>query len=931
MNSKRATAWVLSLLLFASVVSAQGEKGKIVGTVIDDYNAMTLPMCPVTVVGTDTEVFTQLDGQFNLELDPGTYKIKVEFPAYETKTVSVEVVAGETQNLNIVLGLVRFAEEVLVTAEAATPELYTSEAQLVERKKANVIADNLAREEMTKNADSTAASAMQRVTGISVVDNQYVFVRGLGERYSNTTLNGSIMPTTEPDKKVVPLDLFPTGLVESIQVVKSYLPDKPADFAGGLVMIEPRNFPDARTMNVGMNFGTNGQTTFDPYLNYPGGSTDWAGIDDGTRALPAIIPNEKVVRGSALTDRGFSPGELETFGKSFANTWEPRLNSSASPNQSYSLVYGDSGEKLGGIFSFTYKNDNQYVEEEQNFYKVSADTIALQNDYDFKTSTNKVTMGMVGNLAYRFSPNNRIAWENFYSRNSKNETRTFEGFNKDIRTDIRNSRLYWIEEGLFSTKFSGQHFVQDLSNSQADWRFTYSKADRDEPDLREVLYEYRPSIDDFVLADESQSGFRMYNGLDDHVYDFAFDWSVFTTQWNGLPAMVKFGPALTYRERDFASRRFRFTPRNTIGVDLTQSPEVLFSEQNLSGPNPVFELNEETRRTDAYTADHKIYAAYGMVDLPLADDWRFVGGVRIEKSEQNVISFDPFAPAAIPTASNLDNTDVLPGISVIYRLNDSMNLRGGLSRTVNRPEFRELAEFEFTDVVGGRAVVGNPDLQRALISNYDVRWEWFPSASEVIAASVFYKDFTDPIERTVQATAQLRTSYQNANGAVNKGFELEARKGFGRWFFAGVNYTFVDSNIELSREAGDVQTTLERPLAGQSQNVFNGMFEFNVPEASQQGNLRGEGYFLSGLSVRALVNFFGDRISDVGSLGLPDIIEGGRTGLDITAVYRLHGIAFRFSAENLLNTEHLYTQGGETQRLFKLGRTFAFGLGYAVF
>jgi outer membrane receptor protein involved in Fe transport len=303
----------------------------------------------------------------------------------------------------------------------------------------------------------------------------------------------------------------------------------------------------------------------------------------------------------------------------------------------------------------------------------------------------------------------------------------------------------------------------------------------------------------------------------------------------------------------------------------------------------------------------------------------------VEKSEQNVNSFDPFAPEAIPTASELDNTDVLPGISVIYRLNDSMNLRGGLSRTVNRPEFRELAEFEFTDVVGGRAVVGNPDLRRALISNYDIRWEWFPSASEVIAASVFFKDFTDPIERTVQATAQLRTSYQNAEGATNTGFELEARKNFSRWFFAGVNYTFVDSNIELSRETGDVQTTLVRPLAGQSQHVFNGIFEFSIPEASQQGNLRGEGYFLSGLSLRALFNFFDDRISDVGSLGLPDIVEGGRGNLDLVAVYRFGGVVFRFSAENLLNPGHLYTQGGETQRLFKLGRSYGFSLGYAAF
>jgi outer membrane receptor protein involved in Fe transport len=323
-----------------------------------------------------------------------------------------------------------------------------------------------------------------------------------------------------------------------------------------------------------------------------------------------------------------------------------------------------------------------------------------------------------------------------------------------------------------------------------------------------------------------------------------------------------------------------------------------------------------------------------MVDLPLADDWRFVGGVRVESSKQNVLTFDPFNAARPPIESSLDNTDVLPGLNIIYRLNDGMNLRGGYSQTVNRPEFRELAPFEFTDVVGGRAVVGNPDLRRALIRNADVRWEWFPSGSEVIAASFFYKDFEDPIERVVEATAQLRTSFQNALGAVNKGLELEARKNIGQWFFSAANYTFVDSAIELERGTAQVQTSLDRPLAGQSKNVFNGIFEFHIPEGkaiSSGGVIPAEGYFLGGLSVRLLYNFNGDRITDVGSLGLPDIIEEGRGRFDLVAVWRYNSLVFRFSADNLNDPEHLYTQGGELQRSFKFGRTFTFSLGYAVF
>ncbi|HEY7816723.1 MAG TPA: TonB-dependent receptor, partial [Vicinamibacteria bacterium] len=502
---------------------------------------------------------------------------------------------------------------------------------------------------------------------------------------------------------------------------------------------------------------------------------------------------------------------------------------------------------------------------------------------------------------------NRIAFENFYTHNSQNETRVFQGFNQDINTEIRDSRLYWIEESVYSGKVSGEHYIADLSNSRLDWRGSFSTAVRDEPDLRETLYEFDPAIDEFVLADESQSGFRMFNDLQDHVYEVGADWSLYTTQWSGLPAMIKVGPYVQYRDRDFSSRRFRLVNIAPGRFDISQPPESLFTAQNI-GPN--FELREETRATDTYTADQTILAGYGMIDLPFSERWRFVGGARVEKSEQNVETFDLFAVDPTTIVSNLDDTDVLPGLNLIYALNGGQNLRFGYSRTVHRPEFRELAPFEFTDVVGGRATVGNPELQRALIANYDLRWEWFPSGSEVIAASFFYKDFQDPIERTVQATAQLRTSFANAESATNVGFEIEAKKQLHPNVLVATNYTWVDSDIEIGRAAGEVQTSTSRPLAGQSQNVFNVMAEFLVPRFDS--------------SVRVLYNYFDDRIVDVGSLGLPDIIEEGREGLDLVAIKRLGDRAqFRFLFDNITDADYLFTQGGELQRRYHVGPTFA--------
>ena len=808
---RRRAACAFGLLALAASPAAAlqatgGETGTIAGVVRDGFNAMTLPAAPVTLVRSGTTVFTNPDGAFRVEAAAGPQEIRVAFSGFEEVVIPVEVIAGQTARLEVALTMERFTEEVVVTAEAVEAELFTAEAQLVERQRAAAISDNLGAEEMSSNADSNAASAMRRVAGLTVVDNQYVFVRGLGERYSNTTLNGATLPTTEPDKRVVPLDLFPTGLIESVSVVKSYLPDKPADFSGGLVEIDPLSFPAEPVLRFSMSQSMNTRTTFRDGLGYSGGGRDWLGFDDGTRSLPAAVPDAKVVRTSRFTEAGFTPAELETIGESFANVWSPQT-AQIGQGQSYSLVAGRSWERLGAIVSLTWSEDHQIQEEDRTFYSVSGGDLEAQNDYDFDLTTSKVSTGAVANLAWRFSGDHRIALENFYTHSAKNEARIFEGYNNDVGEDIRNTRLFWVEETILSNTLSGEHRFAALGSSLLEWSATLSQAVREEPDLRETLYEYNPAVSEFVLADESQSGFRMFNDLDDEILELGFDWSSFFTQWSELPAMVKAGPRLTRRTRDFSSRRFRLTPRIAGLVDITQAPEAIFTPENIGR---AYEVREETRPTDRYSAEQSVRAFYGMVDLPFTRNFRFIGGARVERSDQRVDTFDPFSATAGMITGRLEDTDFLPGLSAVYALSDRTNLRAGYSHTVNRPEFRELAPFEFTDVVGGRAVVGNPELKRALIRNVDLRIETFPGAGEVLAASLFTKRFTNPIERIVEPTAQLRTSFTNARGAQNTGVEFEGRRRLGR-FTASANYTWVRSEIDLEAVAGQVQTSLERP------------------------------------------------------------------------------------------------------------------------
>jgi outer membrane receptor protein involved in Fe transport len=916
--------WIGTLILLVVLAPARGGdaspagaagqagNGTVTGSVIDEYNGMKLPGVTVQVANGTQAVTTDLDGRFLLHLPVGRHELKVMLDGYRERAVAVDVASGKSVTVDVALGLAGYSENVTVTAEAINAETSSAAVQLLERQRAGVITDNLGSQEMTANADSHAAAALQRVTGLSLVDNQFVFVRGLGERYSNTTLNGATIPSTQPERKVVSLDIFPAALLENVSVVKSYSPDRSAEFAGGLVEIVPARMPSKPVLDVTYQIGANSATFGEAVVDHSSGGRDWLGLANGDRALPGIFPDRRVIRGGIYTPEVgiVDRSEIESLGESLANEWSPRAMD-GDANQGFSAAFGNRWGRFGALASLNQSYRHGYQEEDQTYYRVEESAgLTAFSEYEYRSAINTGSLAAVAGASVQATPQHRLGAQFFSTTRGERETRTFEGFNADAGRNLRNARLLWREENLRTTQVSGDHLFQNLSNSQLDWRVSASSASRDEPDLRETLYEQIGAT--YQLADESQSGLRMFNDLDEDTIDVHVNWSAFFANWSGLPTMVKFGPGYTRRQRDFASRRFRFIPLDIRGFDLTQAPEELFTPANIGR---YFELREETRSTDFYDAGQETVAFYGMLDLPLANRWRIVSGARVERFHQLVTTFDLFDTDTATVDAEIEETDLFPAVNLVYAVRADQNLRFGFSQTVNRPEFRELAPFEFTDIVGGRAVVGNPDLTRALIRNYDARWEWFPGAEQIVAASLFYKDFSDPIERFVEPTAQLRTSYTNAASARNVGIELEARRRLGRLFHIGANYTFVDSQITLAPAQTNVLTTLERPLAGTSRHVLNGLFEVRVGRSSG----------------RVLVNYFDDRIADVGSLGLPDIIEEGRASLDLVFSQRVGPLNIRFSADNVTDEPISFTQGGQSQRLFTLGRTLMLEFGYSAF
>lgn len=899
---------------------------RITGIVRDEVNAITLPGIPVEVVDTKQVVYTDIDGRYVVDVPPGEHELKISMDGYQTKTIKITAGAERNLTVNVALAMNRFAETVTVSVEPIDAPTSSAEAQLVERKQAAVITDNLGSQDMKANGDSDAAAAMSRVTGLSIVDSQYVFVRGLGERYSNTTLAGSVLPTTEPDKKVVPLDLFPSGLIDSVQVSKSYTPDRSSEFAGGLVQISPMKLPTRPLVDISYGMSHYSTATGKSLPFSPLGTGDWRGYDGGARALPAGFPANKIVRRGIFTPEvGYSADEISNLGRQLAgSSWRP-VSKNGAPGQNWGLALGNRFGKLGVVASVSQSYKEQGVTERRQFFRVaegSGSDVQLESasDYTMQFGTQKAQLGIVGNLAYQVTPAHRLFVDNFYTHTGKDEGRIFEGYNLDNNRQYRNYRLQYVEEGLMSNAVGGDHFFRGLANSRLDWRVTSARATRDEPRLREALYEYIPpaagaATPPFVLADESQAGFQMFNALNDDTVDVGANWSSFFT--GARATQLKVGFSVVDRSRDFVSRRFRFIPitatkDGALPFNNLLTPEELYTPENVG---TAFRFNEETRPTDAYDGNQTTAAGYGMVDVAFSATSRLVAGARVERFVQEVNTFDPFGLFERTLTATNRNTDVFPAVNFVKALNGNSNLRLSYSTTVNRPEFRELAEFEFTDVVGNRAVRGNPDLKRALIQNVDGRWELFSGARGVLASSVFFKYFDQPIETVVLGAAQPIATYQNADHARNLGIELEAARQLTRHFFVNVNYTFVDSNITLRPEQTTTQTSLSRALVGQSGNLFNVVLE---------GQVRA-------FTARLLFNYVGDRISEAGANEAPDVIEQGRGTLDFALQQRLGKMTVRVNVENLTNPTYRFTQGGLDARAFKLGRTTSVSFGFSAF
>lgn len=907
------------------------------GRVVEKATGDGIYELTVQVAGRDQQTTTNEKGEFALALPPGTYTLEFVSEFYDKQSLAITIPAAGNLVLAAPVALKLSGAPTEVTAETVVirePDQKGAAAQLQSRREASTVSDSVSSEDIRKSADSSASQVASRVVGATVVGDRFVYVRGLGERYSSTLLHGLPLPSPEPEQHAVPFDIFPAELLSSLSVIKTATPDLPADFAGGAVEIALQDFPTKRVAHLGASIGGNMQTVFQPMLTYPGGRTDWLGIDDGTRRLPTGKPT-----GAAL-------------GQAFPNVWSPYRQKNGSPNYAVSASFGDRaevrGKRIGYLFALHYSADSQTRAEEVQVLNL-VDTaqgpqlrplVQFGNDegafasgagrYSVR-STDGVNWGALGTMAVQLAPLHRISLTALFSQSSDRETRIYQGFSQEQFSELWNSRLRFVARSLGLLQLRGNHHFEPAQRSASDleWAASYSAAARDEPDNREVTYLKK---DDglFHFTPKGTSGQRFFANNLEHQAAARVDFAQGFKQWHGLASALKVGLAGRVRIRDFSARRFKFGFGGVGDIDDTAAPEQLFSADHLG---TAVEVRENTNTADKYNAKQGVYAAYARVDLPLSSKVSLSGGLRFEAAQQRLYSFDP-QQADQPIAVALDTYDPLPSLNLVAKLTPKMNFRAAVSMTVARPEFRELAPFQFTDFFGGELVQGNPQLQRTRIGSADLRWEWFLGGADVIALSAYGKYFDAPIETTISAGGNLIRSFANARAAYNIGGELEARKELViserglRGVSLGGNVSLLYSQVDLEGVAGQ-QTSKVRALQGQSPFVVNLFAELDRPDWGTQ--------------LRVLYNVFGERIDQVGAFGLPDKYEQPRHQLDITVSQKLpSGLSLRLSARNLVNSPVQIIQRGtlpgkdgaegskvqETTVRYTTGQTVSLSLSY---
>ncbi|MEM7101787.1 MAG: TonB-dependent receptor [Bacteroidota bacterium] len=918
------------LFLCCSPLFILAQSGAIAGKVVEADSGFEAIGANVVISGTSTGASTDLDGAYIIkDLEPGTYDIECSYVGFETvKITGVIVKDGETTSLDIQLGASSIGlEEVIVKAKAFSN---TEAAVLTLQKKAPVVLDGISSSQISKSGDSDVAGAVKRVTGVTVEGGKYVYVRGLGDRYSKTTLNRAEIPGLDPNRNTVQMDLFPTSLIDNILIYKTFSPDLPGDFSGGYVDIATKDFPTEKTVSASVSLGYHSYGSLNSdFLNSEGSSTDWLGFDNGFR----IAPDAAVTASEAGNFPNYSEGlsntargqELADLTRSFSNNWG-MTNESQFLDYGFSVSYGNQTKlgklPLGFIGALTFSNSSKgYNDGVEGIYELTAnvastDKLTDQLNLVGDKGEKETIWGALLSSSLKLSDNNKIGLTLMHNQNAAKSTKFLQGTkSRDDAEDIFQTRTYrFTERGLSTFQLDGKHVITNANNIEIKWIGSYSISSQDVPDLRFFTNRFDPEDNRYRLKTSDNPPTRFYRDMSQDNLDGKLDITIPFKQWSKQNSKFKLGTSYVFRDREFRETRYNFN--NQSASFATGNPFDYFAEENLltvdvenggyanGGAGAYVADNFDPKNN--YDADQSVVAFYGMFELPVTKNFRVIAGVRGEQTKIKLTTFDEALIAENPILAGndplLDNFDILPSVNANYDLSEKMKIRGAFSRTLARPSFRELAPFASFDTDGGFIFVGNPDLERTLVDNYDLRFEFYPSSGEIISVSGFYKNFENPIERTFNPqAANTELTFRNVEQAQLAGAEVEFRKKLDfikplRNFSIGANFSYIYSTTDIdSLELAlivtqDPNTKASRQMFGQAPYVVNALASYRNEK---------------GTSANLAFNMVGPRLTVITRGATPDYEQKPQPSLNFNISQKFgKGFTVKLAAKNLLNAKY---------------------------
>ena len=821
-------------LLLLLAFSLESIAGIIKGTVIDKQTKEPLTGATIQIINTNTGAVSNMDGNYSLNLKNGIYTLNIKYIGYKTIEIKDIKVGAETIiNIEMEADTQTLGDVTIVAKAKKNTEL----SVISDQRRSLVVQSGVSSQQISKTQDKDASEVIRRVPGVSIIDERFVMVRGLSQRYNNVWINGSAVPSSEADSRAFSFDIIPSSQLDNMTIVKSPAPEYPADFTGGFIMINTKDMPDENSFSVSIGGGINDRTHFKDFNYNQGSKTDFLGFDNSLRSLP---------NGIDTSMKTFDGKAIDLLNNNLNNDWTIK-NKTPMSDLKLNLAYNhhweaESGRKYGLLAAVNYSNTYKTYLDMENSLFGTYDFAHDQSNYLRKSTDNQynndVRVGAMLNLTFiPRNSRNRYEFKNIFNQLGKNKYTSRKGFNAQSDYE-ESSEYYYSSRTTYNSQFTGKH---TLEQAKLDWSAGYAYTNRNLPDRRRILLSDASLYGrDAMWVNTGNDISREFSQLNEHILSANVNYMQDFTLGSITPTL-RAGAYGEYRTRDYNTRYFFYNwnvSNNSLPQDFQYLDPITELLTNGNYGENKLHMFEEIKKRNNYSGNNQLYAGYLAFQIPVGK-LDIYAGVRFEHNNMELIS------NLSDTKDNKEsrfykNNDFFPSLNTCYKFNEKHQLRLSYGKSVNRPEFREVSTSVYDDFDLASPVMGNKDLQSAYIHNIDFRYEYYPTSGELISLALFYKRFNNPIEWTYTVTGgtELTYSYENAHRATNYGIELEIRKNLDFIGLRNFSWSFNGALIKSEVQFAEGSLEKDRPMQGQSPYLINtGLFYQNSRLGTSAGIL----------------------------------------------------------------------------------------------